>query len=168
MDCFQVDWKGFYSLDDAQNKPESREKGIYGVYKQNKVLYYIGESQEVGKRLSEHREAWARILSKSEMQSLSVCFGTIFSYEGSRPNLNITLKQLKDIESFFINTYKPEGNSEASKKGYKGIPLFVVNTGKINKLDKIICHNPDFIKLLKGCLLPKQAHKPKLSSALDW
>lgn len=161
MQCYSIDWKGHYSFTDVQNQPESREIGIYGVYKRNKVLWYIGKSEELGKRLAKHIEEWSHILSKAEIKALTVCVGTIFSYEGSRPNLDIKAKQLNDIESYFINIYKPKGNAETTKKGYKGEPLFIVNTGKINKFDRILCYNVDFIKLIKSCY---QVNKPRKSS----
>ncbi len=164
MECFKIEWKGPFSFADAQNSPEARESGIYLVYKLVKgsqILSYVGKSQQTGKRLSQHLQGFTHVLSDKEINKIAVFFGTIYCMEGSRTSANITPKQLGDIESFFINTIRPVGNSDATKKGYKGEHLMIINTStggklKFRSFDKVMCNNPDFLKLLKENLAPKK------------
>lgn len=165
MECFRIDWKGLFSWDTAQNRPEAREDGIYAIYQIRgnsiKGLQYIGKSKEVGDRLTTHRQNISHFDSKGTSK-YAICFGMIYSYETSRPSTHITPKQLRNIESFLINTYKPDGNSPSTKKGYKQEPLLIINTGKRYKIDKVIAHNPEIITLLKETLSPKK------TSASSW
>jgi len=163
MEFFRIDWKGLFSWDTAQNRPETREDGVYAVYQMQgnsiRKLQYIGKSKELGSRLSTHRQGISRFMDSKGVSKLAICFGMIYSYETSRPSVHITPTQLRNIESFLINSYKPIGNSDTTKKGYKGEPLLIVSTGKRGIFDKVIAHNPEIVALLKDNLAPRRVSR---------
>jgi hypothetical protein len=148
MECFRIDWKGPYSLDAVQKLSEARELGLYAVYRLKKLLY-IGKSTELGRRIGEHNRGWSHILSERQRAQCSVFVGTIYSYEGSRPSLDISARQLNMVEGFLINELKPAGNSDATKKRYTGTPVIIVNTGKRGLFKKVMSHNTELLSLLK-------------------
>lgn len=161
MECFKIDWKGSYSLDEAQNKLEAREKGIYAIYRAKKLVY-VGKSVELGRRISEHNRGWSHFLSEKQRKQCSICIGTIYTYEGSSSSRDISSHQLQMVENYLINELQPEGNSGATKKGHKGLPVIIVNTGKRGKIRKIMCHNPELLKLLKDNLTVKKTELTSL------
>ena len=166
IECFEIKWTGFFSLDAIKGRTEANDKGIYAVYK-GREIYYIGKSTNFGARLNHHRREWTHALGESGVSKLRVCVGVILNYKSTHPSQNITDSQLSALESFLIN-YKPEkpkGNPPSDKTGYKGkISPVVINTGKIGGLDKVIFHNSTVEKLLKGNLIPK----PKKESTYGW
>lgn len=159
IECFEIKWTGFYSLDEVQSKTEARDKGIYAIYK-GREIFYIGKSTKFGERLKSHRRNWAHIIGETSVKKLRVCTGVIFHYTSTHPSQDITDSQLASIESFLINykpTKKPKGNPPADKKGYKGlISPIVVNTGVIGSFDKVIFHNSLIEKLLKSNLAQRK------------
>jgi hypothetical protein len=173
MDCYKIEWKGFFSLDDAPNRPETKEDGVYAYYKastkKTNELWYIGKTKDFGRRLNEHKRGASHFQGEKDLGKLSICFGTIYFMQGSKTSTDISPKQLGDIESFFINFANPapKGNSEATKKGYKGESILVVNTGTIGSFDKIMCRNPELLKLIKGVYEPKKKVVKKSSSLLS-
>ncbi len=77
---------------------------------------------------------------------------------------DITAEQLRDVESFVINTLHPGGNGESTKKGYKGKPIIVINSGKrARSFDKIMSHNSELLKLLKENVAARR-NRPNSSS----
>ena len=159
IECFEIKWTGFYSLDEIQSKTEARGKGIYAIYK-GREIFYIGKSTKFGERLKNHRRNWAHVIGETGIKKLRVCTGVIFHYTSTHPSQDIEDSQLTYIESFLINykpEKKPEGNPPSDKKGYKGlISPIIVNTGIIGSFDKVIFHDPSIEKLLKSNLAPKK------------
>jgi len=149
MECFKIEWKGFFSSDKVQDQPEAREKGIYVFYEMSweepERVLYIGQAQALNKRLKQHLQNWSHILSKEKMKELRVCVGIVYPLAES----DASIRGLLEIESFFINTFKPEGNDASTKKGYKGSPIIIVNTGKIGLFKKVISSHPELLTLLK-------------------
>jgi len=154
MECFRIDWKGSYSLDKVQDIPEAKETGVYAVYRAKKP-FYIGKSIELGRRFAEHIRSWSRIMTPRQLKQCSISIGTIYSYEGSRPSPSISAKQLQIVETYLINTLKPKGNSGMTKKGYRGVPIIIINTGKRGIFKKVMSHNPQLLKLLQDNLAKK-------------
>ena len=156
IECFEIKWKGPYSLDAIQNIAEARDKGIYAVHKGREV-YYIGKSAKFGERLASHRRNWLHALGEKGVGQLRVYTGVIHCYKSTHPSQDITPSQLKNIESFLVNHKKPKGNPPSDKKGYKGLmsPI-IVNTGRVVSLDKVVFHSSSIEKLLKDNLVPKR------------
>jgi hypothetical protein len=151
MDCFKIEWFGFYSLNVAKNRPEARKLGLYAVYKPasgKRVLWYIGKAKEIGSRLNQHIQEWQQVLAPKQMEKLSVTIGVIDPLEGSR----ISPTQLNDIESLFRHEYKPKRNDKSTMKGYGGRSIFVISTGKTGGFNKITAHNKPLLKLIKDNL----------------
>ena len=153
MECFHIVWQGLFSFEEARNDPAARENGVYVAYECTgrtiKRMCYIGKSQELGPRLGTHRLGLARFLREKDMRKYRFSLATILSLERSVASHDITPKQLSDIESFLRNHYRPSGNDESTKKGYKGEPLLLINTGKLGKIDKLIAYNTDLLPLIK-------------------
>ena len=164
IECYKVEWTKPYSFKEAFNRPEARQFGIYAIYdtiKTKKRLIYIGKSQEIGKRLTEHQQGISHFMGKTS-KKLYCSFGTIYSLSGSITTTDISPKQLRDVESFFINEFQPSGNNASTKKRYKGTSLIVINAGKPISFGKIIAHNKELLKLLKANLTAKKSTSP------DW
>ena len=155
MDCFRIDWTGYYSLNDAIGRQEAKKLGVYAVYKpttKKKSLWYFGKATNIGKRLDDHRKEWQQILSPTQMSKLQVAIGVIKLLEGEK----VSQPQLKDTESLFINEYNPERNDPSTKKGYKGKSILIINTGKIGLFSKITIHDKSLLKQIKDNLITKR------------
>lgn len=165
IECYKIDWSKPFSFTEAVNQPEARQLGIYAIYKTvsaKKILCYIGKSQEIGRILSEHKQGISHMFSEKDIKKHCVCFGTIYWLRGSISTVDISPQQLREVESFFINELRPDGNGESTKKRYIGESVIIINTGKLISLDKVMAHNKELLKLLKDNLVTK---KPKSSSS---
>jgi len=152
IELFRVDWTKLQTFDTALTQAESQEGGIYAMfrlYRGNYTLFYIGKSKEFQKRFGTHRNSASHLMSDADINKCFVTFGIITTFEQSQMSHNFTDEQLKDIESFYINNYRPAGNSEATKKGYKGHTIISFNTGKCFQKHKIISNSENLIKFLK-------------------
>jgi len=161
IDVYKIEWSKPFPYEQAVSRPEASQHGIYAIYnttKGKKTLVYIGKSQELRKRITQHQQGINRFSKKEYTYSL----GTIYPLSG-KTSTGITPKQLREIESFFINKYKPSGNDISTKKGYKGTSLIVINIGKLICFNKVDAHNEDLLKLLKNNLVTK-----KSTSSSDW
>lgn len=159
IECYKIEWTKPYSFKEAINRPEARQLGIYAIYdtiKTKKRLIYIGKSQEIGRRLVEHQQGISHFMGKTSKKP-HCSFGTIYSLSGSITTADISQKQLRDVESFFINEFQPSGNNSSTKKRYKGTSLIVINTGKPISFGKIVAHNKDLLKLIKATLTTKKS-----------
>jgi len=159
MDCFKIDWSGFYSLNEAKNRPEANNLGLYAVYKpksNRKFLWYIGKAKEIGARLNKHRQEWQQVLTPREMDRLQITIGVISPLEGS----SISPKQLNDIESLFRHEYNPERNDKSTMKGYRGSSVLIVSTGKTVQFDKLTVHNKPLLTLIKDNLPKRRSTNP--------
>lgn len=166
MECFKIEWKGFYTADEASNRPESRSNGVYAIYEssgKSPKLRYIGKAQELGKRVRQHDQEISRIGKKK----FSYCIGVIYSLESDRASRDIDGKELTMVESFLINFMTPPGNSEVTKKGYKHGSVLVINTGKTGTFPKLMCHNTDLLALLKQNLPTKTKRTKRPKSILE-
>jgi hypothetical protein len=152
MQCFKIDWKGFYPLDTVCSELEARKSGVYAIYQISwgdiEYCQYIGKAQVFSERLQRHIRDYVHLGQGNP--NYHVCLGIIHPFEST----HITPQQLRDIESYLINIVKPKGNSPATKKGYKGKPILIINTGKTGSLSKVLCSQPDLLKLLKESLAP--------------
>jgi len=151
MDCFKIDWSGFYPLNEAKSRPEARNLGLYAVYKpeaNRKILWYVGKATEIGTRLNKHRQEWQQALTPKELDRLLVAIGVLSYLEGS----HISPKQLNDIESLFRHEYNPKRNDKSTMKGYQGDSILVVSTGKIGQFDKLTVHDKPLLKLIRDNL----------------
>lgn len=152
MDCFKIDWTGYYSLNDAINRHEANTMGVYAVYKpttKKKSLWYFGKATNIGKRLDDHRKEWQQALSPVQMSKLQVAIGVVKFLEGEK----VSQPQLGCIESLFINEYEPERNDPSTKKGYKRKSILIISTGKIGLFSKITIHDKNLLKQIKDNLV---------------
>ena len=152
IEVFQIEWTKPQPLDKALTQSAAQEGGIYAIGQINAngtKLQYVGKTKEFYGRSSTHMNYASHLNTKTQLKKYFIAFGLISCFDKSRMSHDITPEQLKDVESFFINFYKPEGNSPATKKGYRGHPIIVFNTGKkVFKL-KTLTNCPDLVKLLK-------------------
>jgi len=152
VEIFRVEWTKLQTFSEALTQAESQVGGLYALARLNRgvtSLYYIGKSKEFQKRFGTHRNSASHLMSDNDIQKCFVSFGLISSFEQSQMSHNFTDAQLKDIESFYINNYRPIGNSEATKKGYKGNTIICFNTGKYFTKHKYISNSENLVKLLK-------------------
>jgi predicted GIY-YIG superfamily endonuclease len=155
MDCFKIDWTGYYSLNEAINRHEAKKMGVYAVYKpttKKKSLWYFGKATNIGKRLDDHRKEWQQALSPVQMSKLQVAIGVVKSLEREKTSQ----PQLGYIESLFINEYKPERNDLSTKKGYKGKSVLIISAGKTGLFSKITTHDKNLLKQIKDNLVTKR------------
>jgi hypothetical protein len=152
IELFQVEWTKIQTFNQALNQAVSQESGIYAMYKKtgsNINLHYIGKSKDFYKRSSTRRNAMNQMMTDAEAKKTFIGFGLISCFDKSRMSHDITPEQLKNIESFFINYFKPIGNDAITKKGYRGHTIIVFNTGKCFTKSKYISNSPELLKLLK-------------------
>jgi hypothetical protein len=150
-ECFKIEWTGYYSLDNAQNRPEARKLGLYAIFKPDfdeRILLYIGKAAEIGARLTQHKQEWRQLYSPEELDEVEIAIGVLTSLDGDP----VDREQLKDIESLFINKYKPKRNAPSTKSAYRGRSALVVNTGKRGEFSKITTHDKRLIALLEDSL----------------
>lgn len=143
--CYRIDWTGFYSLDEAESRPEARKLGLYGVYRftPRRMPVYIGKATEIGTRLNKHRQEWRQLLGPSVLNKYRVAIGVVTSLDGKPA----TQKQLRDIEKLVLCEARPERNAPSTKKGYAGPSIILVNTGKMGRW--IDTHDKQLLKLIK-------------------
>jgi len=152
MDCFKIEWKGFFSSDTVQAQSEAREKGIYVFYAMNwgepERVLYIGQAQAFNKRLKQHLQGLSHFLPEADIKKLGICLGIVYPLAGS----DASIQGLQRIESFFINTFQPEGNDASTKKSYKGSHMIIINTGKMGLFKKVMSSHSELLTLLKDNL----------------
>lgn len=168
IELFQVEWTKIQTFNQALNQAVTQESGIYAMYKQTgrkTNLHYIGKSKDFGKRSSTRRNTMNQMMTETEAKKTYIGFGLITCFEKSRMSHDITPEQLKEIESFFINYFRPNGNDAITKKGYKGHTIVVVNTGKCFTKSKYISNSPDLIKLLQTTFTTKVRSR---STSTSW
>jgi len=152
IELFRVDWTKPETFEKALTQAESQEGGLYALVKkvgENFNLFYIGKSIDFQKRFGTHRNSASHFMPDAEFKKYYVTFGIISSFEQSRLSHDITPEQLKNAESFYINFYRPIGNSDSTKKGYKGNTIISFNTGKCFQKHKVISNSENLIKFLK-------------------
>jgi hypothetical protein len=146
-ECYKIEWTGFYSLSEANSRPEAKKLGLYVVFRRtssgSRIPLYIGKATEIGTRLNKHRQEWQQILSPSVLNKLQIAIGVLTSLDG-KP---VTQKQLSDIEKLVLYEEHPERNAPSTKKAYTGRSLIVVNTGKMGRF--ITTHDKRLLKLIK-------------------
>jgi hypothetical protein len=155
IEVFQVEWTKLLRFDRALTQSVAQEGGIYAMYVETPRIYqlhYIGKSKDFYKRSGTHRNSASHLMTEAQQKKCFISFGLISCFEKSRMSHDITPEQLRDIESFFINEFKPHGNDQSTKKGYKGHPIIVFNTGKRGFMGETLSNCPDLIKLLKANL----------------
>ena len=147
MDWFKVDWKGYYPISSAQNRPEADDYGIYAIYEMGnklpKKLLYIGETytQVFGKRLRQHQKEW---LYRYDGVKMTISFGAICLPTGRKISRQIVL----DVEGVLIHSLIPPCNT-SGKKGYRGRGIIVINTGKNGTLPKVVSDDKELLSLLR-------------------
>ncbi len=152
MEWFKIDWKGYYSIDTAPDKPEAKDIGVYAIYemkgREPEKLLYVGETytQTFSTRLKQHRKDW---IPRYEGTKMAVCFGKIAFPAGKKISRQIVL----DIERLLIHKLIPPINT-SGKKGYKGREIFVFNIGKNGngKIHSLITDDKEFLPLLRKYL----------------
>jgi hypothetical protein len=157
IEVFKVEWTKVFPFDKALTQSASQEGGIYIMYKKGRsdiaTLFYIGMSKDFQKRFGTHRNAASHMMTDADLKKCFVNFGIVTSFETSHLSHSFTTEQLHDLESYLINEVKPIGNSDSTKKGYKGLPIVVFNTGtKSRHLNKVMSSCSDLVKLLKAGL----------------
>jgi len=151
-ECFKIEWTGYYTVDEAHSQPEARKLGLYAVYKADfgeKTLLYIGKATGIGTRLNHYRQTLQKFFPPEELKELQIYIGVLTSLDGE----SVDQKQLKNIESLFINVYKPERNGESTKKGYKGRSALVVSIGEIGKFKMLTAHDKKLRRLIKDAIV---------------
>jgi len=162
MDCYQIEWQGPYSFDEAERRA-TLDLGIYMecIGKRPRGVQYVGHSRDISKRLRDQRLAITRHGSKGRSQVFDF-LGEIKPFEGSE----LTRDSLLDIESFLMNTlrlqHKLVGNDPQTTKQYRKKQILVINIGKIGPLDKVMCHDERLLQSLKKNL------KTKPQRSDDW
>jgi hypothetical protein len=156
IEIFSVEWTKLQPFDSALNQSASQEGGVYAMFMQTNrgfKLYYIGMSKDFSKRFSTHRINSSHLMSKDVFNKCFVSFGIVYAFGKSRMSHDVTPDQLHYLESYFINELKSEGNDPSSKKGYKGSPILVFNSGDStlkNLFKKEMSNSIDLIKFLKA------------------
>jgi hypothetical protein len=148
MDWFKVDWKGYYPISSAQNRPEAENYGVYAIFEMGtkipKKLLYVGEtySQEFGKRLRQHQRDW---IHRYDGVKMAISFGSINLPVGRKISQQIVF----DVEGVLIHNLIPPCNT-SGKKGYRGREgIIVISTGKIGTLPEVVCDDRELLSLLK-------------------
>jgi len=152
IELLRIDWTKLQPFTQVLTQAESQEGGLYAMFRLERSvinLYYIGKSIDFYKRSSTHMNYASHLIPDKDIKKYSVTFGIISSFEQSRLSHSVSPEQLKDAESFYINFYKPIGNSESTKKGYKGHTIISFNTGKCFQKHKVISNSDILIKFLK-------------------
>jgi hypothetical protein len=94
VECYQIEWQGLFSFDEAKRHSAAREMGVYVAYecKGNTIknMRYIGRSKELGQRVGTYRQNLAHFLSEKDMGKYRFALGTVFSFEKSIPSQEIT------------------------------------------------------------------------------
>jgi len=146
-ECYKIEWTGFYSLNEANSRPEARKAGLYIVFRftpsGGTEPMYIGKATEIGTRLNKHRQEWQQVLSPSALNKLKIAIGVLTSLDGKPA----TQKQLSDIEKLVLYVERPERNAPSTKRAYTGRSAIVVNTGKMGRF--ITTHDKRLLKLIK-------------------
>jgi hypothetical protein len=144
MEWFEIYWRGPYTIDSAVSKKASESYGIYAIFEKSLSfkLLYIGETywQTFGKRLKQHKREW---LDNVRGQKV-IAFGDVLLPQGK----HISYERVMDVEKALIHYLRPPFNT-VSKRGYFGREILIFNTGKSCSLDKVICHDPGLINILK-------------------
>lgn len=145
MDWLEVAWTGPYQVERASSVKAAGDFGVYAIYDQAtraRKLLYVGRTywQNFGKRLVQHRREWLDGLRGSQ----AVHYGAVKAPAGKR----ITFEKVRDVEEFLIHFYRPPYNT-ASKKGYLGRDLLLVNTGKSGTLDRVVSNDDDLLRFLR-------------------
>lgn len=155
IEVFGVRWTKLQPFDKALNQSASQEGGIYSMFKltgQRYKLYYIGMSKDFFKRFGTHRSNASHLMAEADIKKHFVSFGLVSCFEQSRMTHDISLSQLRQLESYLINTIGPAGNDDSTKKGYKGSPIIVFNEADTvlrSLFKKEMSNCPELIKLLK-------------------
>ncbi len=136
MDWLQIDWKGPYSLRVAPKTKVAEHFGVYAIYKREpriKKLLYIGRTyeQDFERRLAQHRRDW--LDDRYESKDLCIHFGILIP----PPETRISFERVADVEELLISCYVPPHNT-ASKSGYSGRDLLLLNTGTRGSIDVLI------------------------------
>ena len=151
IEVFQIEWTKLQPLDKALTQAIAQEGGVYIIVESTtngmKPLY-IGKTTSFYNRSSTHRN-YASHLTVTKSKKYSISFGIISCFDKSHISHDITPEQLKEIESFFINEFKPHGNDLSTKKGYKGQPIIIFNSGARLFASNILTNCPDLVKILK-------------------
>ena len=133
IEVFQIEWTKPQPLDRALTQATAHEGGIYLILEDNDVgikPQYIGKTKDFYTRSSTHRNYAMHLLSETKQRKYTISFGLLSCFDKSHISHDATPEQLRDVESFFINEFNPKGNSDATKKGYKGHPILIFNIGK--------------------------------------
>jgi len=151
-------------LDSANEFIPSYIAGVYAICrtdtKARTEIWYIGKTKDFSQRMKKHRQEWSHVLTQSQMDKLTISFGTIYPIEKSPSDADVIEEMHSDIESFLRNTLQSLGNAAQTRKGYTGRAVLVINIGKLNAIDKIMSSNHDLL----GLLAKKQpTSKPKPS-----
>jgi len=165
MDCFKIDWRGFYTATEVRNQAESSGHGVYAIFEtgkgksptRNPKLWYVGKAKQLGNRIRQHEQELSRLGKKG-----NYCIGIIYFLKEGREHSNITPAQLGNMESFLINSRKPDGNANSTKKGYKGKPILAINVGKMKAFDGVMCNDSNLLSLLQD-----NVPRKKVKSLLD-
>jgi hypothetical protein len=150
IEIFDIEWTKPKPFEDALTQSASHEGGIYAIYNltgSTARIIYIGTTKDFYSRSSTHRNAFSHF--NSDNKKCLISFGVVSCFGISRITDKVTTEQLHDLESFLINFEKPDGNSESTKKGYKGNAIIVVNNGTKGSFDKIISSNTDIINYIR-------------------
>jgi hypothetical protein len=159
MECFKIDWKGFYTANEARNQAVASGNGVYAIYETGKgksssktpKLWYVGKARQLGNRIRQHEQSLAHRGVKG-----NYCIGIIYFLKDGRDHSRINSAQLGNVESFLINSRKPEGNADSTKKGYKGKPILTINIGKIGEFEGVMCNDSNLLSLLQVNLSRKK------------
>ena len=145
MECFEIEWKGPYSIDRVPVLKVAENFGIYAISQKKGrgiKLLYVGRVywQAFAKRLTQHKRDWLDRVSGEKV----VHFGLVKLPEGKK----ISFERVRDIEELLIYHHLPPYNT-ASKRGYLGRELLIINTGKSEPLDKIVSSDEQLLRLIK-------------------
>jgi len=148
MDWLQIEWEGPYTVDGAKKAKVAQTFGLYAIHRRQRgreKLVYVGRVywQSFAKRLSQHRRDW--LDERYDDDEVAVYFGVVRPSTGRR----ISFERVADAEGLLIHELTPPHNT-ASKRGYKGRDLLVINTGKVGDLDQIVTSDKSLLTLLSG------------------
>ena len=150
IEVFEIKWTKRFPVTKALQQPEAVERGIYAYYIGDKLHLFGKTKEDFRQRFSTRNQYAKNYMDETQIKKGYACFGLISVFAKSRMGNGCTPKQLKDIESYFINRFDTKGNDESTRKGYKGDSIIVINSGIIPKeFDKVMSPYPELLKVLK-------------------
>ncbi len=76
IEILNITWSKLYPFSKALNQPETKEGGVYAMYKlkgSTYTLHYIGKTIDFSKRFSAHKNNASHMMSETELNKCYYC-----------------------------------------------------------------------------------------------